>query len=163
MKRLILIRHAKSAWDNPALDDHDRPLADRGLHDAPKMANRLLARDIYPDLLISSTALRAKATAEFIARALGHRAEEIVLERSLFHASYRSILGHLRSQDDRYNTIMIFGHNPGLTDLVNYLGGDIDNLPTCGQYGFMLKSTYWNDLRPETVDTWFFDYPKKRN
>jgi phosphohistidine phosphatase len=163
MKRLILIRHAKSSWDDPTLSDHDRPLASRGLADAPKMAIRLSKRDIQADLLISSTALRAITTAQSVANALRYPVEEIVSEGSLFHASSRSILKYLRSQDDKHNTILIFGHNPGFTDLVTYLGGEIENLPTSGQFGFKLNSTQWADLKPEMVDIWFFDYPKNKN
>ncbi|WP_026969464.1 SixA phosphatase family protein [Algoriphagus terrigena] len=163
MKKLILIRHAKSAWDDPSLSDHDRPLAERGLEDAPKMAKRLNKRGIQADLMISSSALRAKDTAKFVAKELGYPKDKIILESSLFHASPHSILKHLRTQDDRHNTILIFGHNPGFTDLVTYLGGETDNLPTSGQYGFKLKSEHWADLKPETVEVWFYDYPKKKN
>jgi len=163
MKRLILIRHAKSAWDNPLLSDHDRPLAARGLEDAPKMAHRLSKRGIHADLLLSSTALRAQSTARFIASELGYPAEGIVQENTLFHASSRSILKFLWLQDDKHDTLLVFGHNPGFTDLVNYLGGEIDNLPTSGQFGFTLNSAHWADLKPEAVETWFFDYPKKKD
>ena len=161
MKKLILIRHAKSAWDDPSLADHDRPLAERGLRDAPMMAKRLNKRGIQADLMISSSALRAKETAKFVAKELGYSKDKIVLESSLFHASPHSILKYLRNQDDRYDTILVFGHNPGFTDFVTYLGADIDNLPTAGHFGFKLNSAHWADLKPEMVEVWFFDYPKK--
>ncbi len=161
MKKLILIRHAKSAWDDPSLADHDRPLGERGLRDAPMMAKRLNKRGIQADLMISSSALRAKETAKFVAKELGYSKDKIVLESSLFHASPHSILKYLRSQDDQDDTILIFGHNPGFTDFVTYLGADIDNLPTAGQFGFKLNSGHWADLKPENIEVWFFDYPKK--
>jgi phosphohistidine phosphatase len=162
MKKIILIRHAKSAWDDPSLSDHERPLAERGQRDAPKMAKRLKDRGIHADLILSSTALRAKETAQITAQELKYPNDQLVLEPSLFHASPHSILKYLRSQKDQYNTILIFGHNPGFTDLATFLGGDIDNLPTAGQFGFKLKSEHWADLKPETVESWFFDYPKKQ-
>lgn len=162
MKKLILMRHAKSAWDNPALSDHDRPLAERGLEDAPKMAKRLHKRGIQADLMISSTALRAKDTARFVAKELSYPKDKIILESNLFHASHHSILKHLRMMDDKHNIVLVFGHNPGFTDVVTFLGGNIDNLPTAGQFGFTLKSDHWAELKPETTETWFFDYPKKK-
>lgn len=161
MKKLILMRHAKSAWDDTSLSDHDRPLAKRGLQDAPTMAQRLSERGINADLMISSSALRAKETAKFVARELGYPLEKIVFERSLFHAVPRSILKYLRAQNDGYQTILIFGHNPGFTDLVNCLGGEIENLPTSGQFGFKLTSDRWAELSSETAEVWFYDYPKK--
>ncbi|GAB3217917.1 histidine phosphatase family protein [Algoriphagus aestuariicola] len=163
MKKIILVRHAKSAWDNPNLSDHDRPLAERGLNDAPRMAKRLKNRGIHADLLLSSSALRAKETAKIIAKELGYPKDKIILEPSLFHASPHAILKYLQSQDDRHQTVLVFGHNPGFTDLIVYLGGDIDNLPTSGQFGFKLKSGFWKDLKPENVEPWFVDYPKKHH
>ena len=161
MKKIILIRHAKSSWDNPWLGDHDRPLADRGKKDAPKMAKRLKKRGIHPDLIISSTALRAAETAKITAKELGYPEDEIFWEKNLFHASPHTILKYIHMQKDSKNTILVFGHNPGFNDLVIFLGGNIENLPTCGQFGFKLKSEKWADLKPETAEVWFFDYPKK--
>lgn len=163
MKKIILIRHAKSSWDNPWLNDHDRPLAERGLDDAPKMAKRLKKRGIQPDLMISSTALRALDTAKIIAKELGYSKDKIVQESSLFHASPHSILKIIRMQKDSHNTLLVFGHNPGLNDLITFLGGDIENLPTAGQYGFKVNSEHWAELKPETVETWFVDFPKKKD
>ncbi|GAA0878788.1 phosphohistidine phosphatase SixA [Algoriphagus jejuensis] len=161
MKKIILVRHAKSAWDDPSLSDHDRPLAERGLKDAPKMAKRLKKRRIHADLLVSSSAIRAKETAKITAKELDYPKEKIVFDSSLFHASPHSLLKYLRSQNDNHNTILIFGHNPGFNDLITFLGGEIDNLPTAGQFGFKLKSEHWAELKPENVQPWFLDYPKK--
>ena len=127
------------------------------------MAKRLKKREIQVELMITSTAVRARETAFLIAKELKYPKKHIVLDSSLFHASPHSILKYLRSQNDKYKTILIFGHNPGFTDLVTFLGGDIDNLPTAGQFGFILKSEHWADLNPENVEFWFFDYPKKNH
>ena len=162
MKKIILIRHAKSAWDNPWLSDHDRPLAERGLRDAPKMAKRLKKRGIYPDLFLSSTAIRAAETARIIAKELEFPEEEIICEKNLFHASPNAILKYIHQQKDSKNTLFLVGHNPGFNDLIEYLGGEIENLPTSGQFGFKLKSEHWKDFGPKTAEVWFVDFPKKK-
>jgi phosphohistidine phosphatase len=163
MKKIILVRHAKSSWDNPWLNDHDRPLAPRGLDDAPKMATRLKKKGVVPDLLLSSTARRAAETAKITADILGVAAEDIIWEKGLFHASPHQILKFIRMQKDSVNTLLVFGHNPGFNDLITYLGGDLENLPTSGQFGFKLKTEHWAELNPETAEVWFFDYPKKKS
>jgi phosphohistidine phosphatase len=162
MKKIILIRHAKSAWDNPWLGDHDRPLAERGIVDAPKMANRLKKRGIHPEIILSSTAKRASETAIITAKALGFPEDEITWEKNLYHASPNTILKYIHLQKDSKNTLIVFGHNPGFNELINYLGGNIENLPTAGQFGFKLKSDHWQDLGPKTAEVWFVDYPKKK-
>lgn len=163
MKKIILVRHAKSAWDNPLLNDHDRPLADRGIADAPKMAKRLKKRGVIPDLLISSTALRAAETAKITAKALDFPLEKIIWEKLLFHGSPHQILKIIRMQSDSINTLLIFGHNPGFNDLITYLGGDLENLPTSGQFGFILKSAHWAEISSENAEVWFFDFPKNKD
>lgn len=163
MKKIILVRHAKSSWDSPLLNDHDRPLADRGIADAPKMAKRLKKRGIVPDLLLSSTALRAAETAKITAKILDYPLRDISYEKGLFHASPHQILKIIRMQKDSANTLLVFGHNPGFNDLIIYLGGDLDNLPTSGQFGFKLNSEHWADLSADTTEVWFFDYPKKKS
>lgn len=163
MKKIILVRHAKSSWDDPFLNDHDRPLADRGIADAPKMAKRLKKKGIVPDLILSSTALRAAETAKITAKILGRSEDDISWEKGLFHAAPNQILKIIRMQKDSVNTLLVFGHNPGFNDLITYLGGDLDNLPTSGQFGFKLKSEHWAELSPETAEVWFFDFPKNKN
>lgn len=163
LKKIILVRHAKSSWDHPFLNDHDRPLAQRGLDDAPKMAKRLKKRGILPDLILSSTAVRAKETAKITAEILGYSLDEIALDKALFHASPNQILKIIRMQNDAFNSILVFGHNPGFNDLISYLGGELDNLPTSGQFGFKLHSAHWADLSPKTAESWFLDFPKKKS
>lgn len=162
MKKIILVRHAKSAWDNPFLNDHDRPLAERGLEDAPKMAKRLKKKGVFPDLILSSTALRAAETAKITAEVLGYPSEKISWEKDLYHASPSQILKIIRMQKDTYSTLFVFGHNPGFNELITHLGGVLDNLPTSGQFGFKLNSNHWADLSPKTAEVWFLDFPKKK-
>lgn len=161
MKKIILVRHGKSAWNQPFLDDHERPLAERGIKDVPKMARRLQKKGIFPDLLLSSTAKRALQTAQLTAKELDIPKDKIQLDKNLYHASPHSLLKAIRMQPDIVNTLFVFGHNPGFNDLITYLGGEIDNLPTSGQFGFKLKTDHWSELSPDTAEVWFMDYPKK--
>ena len=161
MKKLILMRHAKSCWNQPWQDDHDRPLAERGLRDAPIMALRLTNRDIHPDLLLSSSANRAIQTSEFIAQALSLPPEKIEVNKNLYHASPEHLLKCIRKQKNSIQTLILVGHNPGLTELTNLLGVRLDNLPTSGQIAFELYSDYWTEFSKETVKFWFIDFPKK--
>lgn len=161
MKKLILIRHAKSSWDNPWQNDHDRPLAERGLRDAPEMAKRLKKKGIHPDIILSSTALRAIQTAQITAQELNFPEEKIEEEKSLFHASPHLILKCIQRQKDTAETIFVFGHNPGMNELIIELGVNLDNLPTSGQLGFKLDSERWSELNQKNVQFWFIDYPKK--
>ncbi|MFD2037104.1 SixA phosphatase family protein [Belliella marina] len=162
MKNLIVIRHAKSSWDDPFLDDHQRPLGDRGLRDSPRMGQRLKRKGVIPDLLVSSDAERAKSTALIIAEQLHFPKDRIMFTGTLYHASSSVILGLIRSLDDLYNTVMIFGHNPGFNDLIWELGFEIENLPTCGQFAVKFEVNSWKHVGKENAKKWFFDYPKNK-
>lgn len=161
MKKIILVRHGKSAWNNPFLQDHDRPLAERGLRDAPKMAMRLKNRDVKPDLFLTSTANRAMKTAEITAEVLDLPVKIIHSEPQLYHASPEIILKIIRNQNDKYKTILVFGHNPGFNYFIELMGEDINNLPTSGQFGFTFKTEKWENISPQNASFWFFDFPKK--
>ncbi len=161
MKKIILIRHAKSSWENPWLDDYERPLADRGLHDAPNMANSLKKRGIDIDLICSSTAKRARQTASITAEVIGYPKEKIFWDKSLYHASANHLLQFIHSQSDHIQTMAVIGHNPGLTELINLLGVNLDNLPTAGQFAFSLSTPHWREMNKGTSSYFWIDYPKK--
>ncbi len=161
MKKLILVRHGKSSWKDYSLADHDRPLAKRGNRDAPIMAERLIKRGISPDLLFSSTALRAKRTAEITAEVMGYPQDRIEITRNLYHASSSSILREIQKLDSKHDTVLVFGHNPGFNDFIEDFGYDIYNLPTSGQFCFQAEIDNWSELRPVVAKGEFFDYPKK--
>jgi phosphohistidine phosphatase len=161
MKKIILIRHGKSGWDSPWLSDHDRPLAERGIIDVPQMARRLQERGLVPDLIVSSTALRAADTARLTAAVIGYPESAIVVEKSLYHASPEQLLEVIRSQSEAIQTLVLVGHNPGLTELIQELGCRLDNLPTAGQYVCTLSDTLWANFTPEKISTEWIDYPKK--
>jgi phosphohistidine phosphatase len=166
MKQLIIVRHAKSSWDNLLLADFDRPLNKRGETDAPRMAKRINERRIIPDLVISSPANRALSTCKIFCDVLQFPVERIQTEKKLYHASEDQILSVLKTVKDHPNdkeeVVMIFGHNPGLTEFTNsLLNEDIDNIPTCGVIGCLLSVQSWKDLKWGSGELEFFDYPKK--
>ena len=162
MKTLVLIRHAKSSWKDDSLADRDRPLKGRGKRDAPEMGRRLAARGGPPDLIVSSPAVRALKTAKLIAEVVGYPAKKIVEDERLYLANRAQILKVIRGIDNRFDWVFLFGHNPGLTDLVNTLTEDsIDNLPTCGVVEFRVDSDRWTDVGPGSVQRIDFDYPKQ--
>jgi phosphohistidine phosphatase len=165
MKTLFVVRHAKSSWDNADQSDFDRPLNERGKRDAPRMGKRLKEKEIHPDLILSSPAKRALSTSKKIAAILKFDKDKIKKYEKLYHADEDGILSVLRNQKDKHETVMIFGHNPGLTDFVNALmndSQDIENIPTCGIVAFKLDISSWKDLTWGKGKFLFFDYPKSK-
>jgi phosphohistidine phosphatase len=162
MKTLYVVRHAKSSWDNTGLADFERPLNERGKVDAPRMGKRLKERDVHPNLLLSSPAKRALATAKRIAEVLNYPKKNIHTEEKLFHAGTDEIIAVLRSVSDKNEVVMLFGHNPGLTELVNEIGEhvNIDNIPTCGVVALRFHINVWSQLGSVRGELLFFDYPK---
>jgi len=160
MKKLVIIRHAKSSWERPYLDDHSRPLAERGLKDAPKMAKRLKKKGIIPDAILSSDAERAKKTALITAEILDFPKGKIHFTPNLFHCSTNTLFDEIKKTEDKVETLFLFGHNPGLNDLISKFGGEIDNLPTCGQFGLTFDVNSWQEISPQKSKLWFFDFPK---
>jgi phosphohistidine phosphatase len=162
VKTLTLVRHAKSSWKDAGLADRDRPLNGRGEHDAPMMGARLNQRGFRPSLLISSPAVRAWTTARIIAAEIGYPREFLQREGRLYLASVRDIIEVLSEQDAGFNNIMLFGHNPGLTDFANYLvPGVTPNVPTCGMVSVSFDSDEWDLSYRPACELLFFDYPKR--
>jgi phosphohistidine phosphatase len=162
VKKLIVIRHAKSSWDNPVLGDFQRPLNERGERDAPNMGKRIKEKRIVPDLMLSSPAKRALTTCEKIAGIL-HSKEKIKTNKDLYHAEDEEILRIMKGISDTHNTVFIFGHNPGLTDFVNRLTNEfINNVPTCGVVACALSIKSWKEADWGKGKVEFFDYPKKK-
>ncbi len=133
MKRLTLIRHAKSSWSHPEVDDFDRPLNKRGEKDAPMMGKRLAHQHAKPDLIISSPAHRAISTAIIMAQEIRFPIKAIVTNQDLYAADVSDLMRVLQQIDDTFDHVMVVGHNPGLTSLSYYLTQyQVDNIPTCG-------------------------------
>lgn len=161
MKTLILVRHAKSSWKDDSLADRDRPLNRRGKRDAPEMGRRLAARGGAPDLIVSSPAVRALTTARMIAEAVGYPEAAIREDERLYLAAATELLEAIRGLDDGHDRVFLFGHNPGLTELVNELSKPaVENVPTCGVVELRLTADRWVDVSPETVRRANFDTPK---
>jgi len=161
MKTLILVRHAKSDWDNHELTDFERPLNKRGLKDAPHMGKLIANMKLKPELLISSPAVRALTTAKHFAKELSYPIEKIVHEKSIYEYGANGILRTIQKHGHSYSSIMVFGHNPDLTHLVNFLGSErIDNMPTCGVVCIDFDIDNWDELNQTQGKTRFFEFPK---
>ncbi|MEE8356764.1 MAG: histidine phosphatase family protein [Anaerolineales bacterium] len=162
MKTLVIVRHAKSSWDNRGLSDHDRPLNRRGLRDAPVMGARLTEWGPPVDRVISSSAVRALTTAELITQEMGLPWDEIVIAEALYHASEEDLLEIIQEQEDYLDGLMMFGHNPGMTCLVNDLSElDLDNLPTCGVVTLQFNIEHWTEVGEELAVIAEINTPKK--
>ncbi len=162
MKKLYLIRHAKSSWNSDATSDFDRPLAKRGKREAPLMAKVLHSKGIRPDLILSSPAKRAKKTAKIFAEVLGYPKSKIVYEEGIYEAMPDTLLRLVRSTDDRIHTLFLVGHNPGLTELANQSTPvHIDNLPTSGIFAVEFDVRSWSEVAPHSGTLLFFEFPKK--
>ena len=152
MKQLLLIRHGKSAWDLPGVNDHDRTLNGRGENDAPKMAAALQQRGVSPDAIMTSTAVRAFTTAIMVARGLGFPESGIISNHDLYLASPRTIINVIQQCDESVETLLVFGHNPGMhdaTDLISNAAG-VDSFPTLAVARFELQVDHWGEFDERT-------------
>ena len=140
MKTLFLVRHAKSSRNEPALQDKDRPLNNRGKRDAPKMGKRLAKREVTPDLILSSPAKRALKTAQLIAKKLDYKLQDIVVDERLYATGADELLHVIRKLGAKPKSVMLVGHNPELTELAHHLSNMITQLPTCGVAEFTFAS-----------------------
>ena len=135
MKTLILVRHAKSSWDETGLSDSERPLNERGKKDAPEMAGRLRKRGVKVDHFISSPAERAFRTARYFAKEFDAKKDDIQVEKALYGALASQFEQVVAAFKDKYRTVFLFSHNPGITDYANTLTTvQTDNIPTCGVF-----------------------------
>lgn len=161
MKTLVLVRHAKSSWKDDSLADRDRPLNKRGKRDAPGMARRLADLVGGPDLIVSSPARRALTTARVVAEAVGYPVDAIRVDERIYQATPADILEVIRGLEDGIDRVFLFGHNPGLTELVNELSEPaVDNVPTCGVVDLRLVAGRWADISPTNVRREAFLTPK---
>lgn len=163
MKRIFMVRHAKSSWDDPSLRDIDRPLSKRGRRDAPFMAKLMVDGQPKPDALISSPARRAFDTARQFAKAWGWNKEDIMRDPEIYEAYHMDLLALIQRLEDAWDTVFIFGHNPAFTDFVNLFsgGGHIDNIPTCGIVALESTADAWKSFSTENSRVVQFYYPKQ--
>ena len=163
MKTLTILRHAKSSWKDSSLSDHDRPLNARGERDAPAMAARIQAAGIRPSLILSSPAVRAWTTARVLAQEISYPIEFLQRHDRLYHAGVRRIIEVLSEQDVGFHSILIIGHNPGLTEFANYLvPGLTPNIPTCGVVSVTIDTEDWDLKTVKAAELAVYDYPKKK-
>jgi phosphohistidine phosphatase len=148
MKTLLILRHAKSSWKDDTLPDHDRPLNKRGKADAPRMGKLLRDEDLVPDLILSSDALRARATAELAAEE-SHYEGEITFLRDLYAAEPEAYLDALAQMGGEAARVMLVGHNPGLEELLQELTGEYQPLPTAALAQVSLPLSHWSELGPD--------------
>lgn len=161
MKSLILIRHAKSSWENFSVRDFDRPLNDRGKRDAPKMAERMVNRNVVPDMILVSTAKRARKTAEHFIDAWKLKEDSVRFMEELYLASSPMFIRILSQLPPEVNSVAIVSHNNGLTDFANELTNTrIDNIPTCGIFAVKVNIEDWKQFVEAEKEFWFFDSPK---
>lgn len=150
MKTLLVLRHAKSSWKHPGTSDHDRPLNKRGKRDAPRMGRLVAARGLRPDVIVSSTARRARRTADEVARQSGYEGA-VLLERRLYLARPDEIVDVVRGAGNG-RRVMVVGHNPGLEDLVARLARP-ETLPTAALAEIRLSIRSWRDLAVSSAGT----------
>jgi len=145
MKTLLVLRHAKSSWEDPGLRDHDRPLNPRGVHDAPRMGRLLIEEGLVPERVLTSTANRARSTAELAAGVMEDR-PDIEQVRELYLASPHEYLEVVAELGEDADPLMVVGHNPGVTALVTVLTGVCEEMPTAALAAVELDIDDWAEI-----------------
>ncbi|HUQ88812.1 MAG TPA: histidine phosphatase family protein [Vicinamibacterales bacterium] len=157
MKRLLILRHAKSSWADSSQADWQRPLNARGVRDAPRVGEWLRERAIVPDVIITSDAIRARTTAEAVATAAGYT-RDIITEPSIYNARPEDLLEVVTRVGDDARIALLVGHNPGLEDLIHQLTGQPHGMGTAAIVALDLAIDRWSDLDSGTsasiVETW---------
>jgi phosphohistidine phosphatase len=153
---LVLVRHAKSDWNDLRLDDHDRPLNDRGRRDAPRMARQLAETGFRPEVILSSTAVRARTTAEAFAAELG---VTVTLDEQLYGAPASALLA--AAARTGASSVLVVAHDPGMSVLAAHLSDDaIAHMPTCAVATFTWHLDDWDAATALDPDDWTFDTPR---
>lgn len=172
MKTLYLVRHAKSDWSTIGQADHDRTLAERGLRDAPRMGALLRGvlveanteKNVPQLMLMSSSAVRAKTTAQYFTNVLGIDNTQISIERAIYESSTTEMMDIIHDLDDIHNIAILFGHNPTFTYLANTFIAkaidQLDNMPTCSIVRIESKAQTWANLNKKNSTLTGFWYPK---
>ena len=161
MKQVLLVRHAKSSWNEPGVPDIDRPLNERGKRDAPVMAHRMLDKKISIDAFITSPAKRAKKTASIFAKTFKADKDKLIVKAELYGAGDAGFLDVIHHLNEKFDCVAIFSHNPGLTDFANSLSAThTDNIPTSGVFAVRSDCKKWEDFYGSNIEFLFFDFPK---
>lgn len=160
MKKLFIIRHAKSDWTDDTIDDFDRPLNKRGLKNTPFMAKLLKNKNIMPDLILSSPANRAHLTAHIIAREIGYD-KNISSNITIYEAESKTLKKNINNITDEKNIVFLVGHNPGLSDLANILCDLDEDIPTCAVVEISFDTNSWKNISKNNSTLISYEYPKK--
>ena len=162
MKTLYLMRHAKSSWSFDELRDQERPLNDRGRDDAPRMGQALAKRQVHPDLIVSSPAVRALSTAVLVARELGYERDSIRVEPAIYQADLDTLLAVVRNLPDAAGAVLLAGHNPTITDVANYLSPSplSSEMPTAAIICLRFSTDHWAEATQANAEFYFYDYPR---
>ena len=161
MKTLYLLRHAKSSWSFDELSDQERPLNDRGRDDAPLMGQALAKRQICPDLVVSSPAVRAMSTAVLVTREMQYPHDKIVVEPGIYGANADALLAIIHSLPDTAGSVLLVGHNPTITETVNLLSPtSLDEMPTAAVVCLHFECEQWADVGRANAEFYFYDHPR---
>ncbi len=162
MRVLHVVRHAKSSWDYNGTADIDRTLKTKGIRNAYEMARRLKLSQQVPQKIITSPANRALHTAVIFARVLGYPLSTLEISNVLYESSAEKILEMIRKSDDSLQSVMICGHNPDFTDLVNhFLKVPVDNIPTSGSVTLTFNIASWKEIDRKNMEKHLFNFPEK--
>jgi phosphohistidine phosphatase len=161
MKTILINRHAKSDWADEGMADFDRPLSERGERDAPEMAERLKAREINIDKIISSPAKRAITTCRHFCEVNGWDFDKVEQKREIYESGMKTVTDTAASLPEDIDTVIFFGHNPDFSQLITwYSGKQFGNLPTCGIVCIDFDTDNWTDTKEMNGKIRFFDFPK---
>jgi phosphohistidine phosphatase len=161
MKTLIIVRHAKSNWENQSQADFDRPLNERGIRNAPEMARRLVLRGLIPEYILTSPAVRAISTARLMATQFGKSEDLLMVDASIYEASRQDLNRLISRQNPDQSVLMIIGHNPGISDFLNWLCDTDEILSTAAVAQVEIDSNKWNGWERGSGALIDLDYPKK--
>jgi len=163
MKKVVLVRHAKSDWGGEGLKDIDRPLNERGYDDAYRLSEWFFETHTVPQKFISSDATRALSTANIFARNLIYPTNEISIQPQVYESTAEVLKNVITDIDNKLDYVVLFGHNPGITNLVNELGQELffDNIPTCGIVCLEFDVKTWKEVPAKKAKKVFHQFPKE--
>lgn len=161
MKTLLLVRHAKSSWSDPTLIDKDRPLNKRGKRDVITMGQRLFNRQVKPDLIVASSAVRTAITAQAIAKEIEYDQDKIILDDKLYACQPKYILETVQAFNNDLDYVMLVGHFPELNDFLFMFTSEVDHMVTCAMAELKFDVNDWAQIGRDKLESVWFDYPKK--
>jgi phosphohistidine phosphatase len=160
MKTLFVLRHAKSSWDNPDWADFERPLNSSGLDAARFIGTLIYDRELEPQTIISSPAKRAKQTAVLV-KELAEISKSVIFDERIYEASPLTLFNLIREFDEKWESVLIVGHNPGFENLVRLLTGETVQMPTAALAKISLHIEKWSDLGTNSNNLEFLIRPKE--